>query len=361
MLNIVLSAMRQNLATEVKALAISCGFDLAGIAAAGPLAEAEHYMDWVGRGMAGRMGYLTDGRAEKRRDPRRLLPAARSVVVVGQLYNAPLPYSRTIEDETLGWISRYAWGDDYHDVMKRRLAELDARLQVLAPCETKICVDTAPLLERPLARAAGLGWIGKNTCLINQQRGSWFFLGELLTSLDLAADSPAADRCGSCTRCVDACPTAAIVRTGHDNPTWELDARLCISYLNIELKGAIPETQRAGMGRHVFGCDICQDVCPWNGRAATTGDRPWQPRVMAPPLEQFATMSAVEFQRLFRGSPIARTKYQGFLRNVAVAMGNAGAARYREPLEKLCGHDDPVIASHAAWALGRIESESTCA
>lgn len=347
-------------AAELKQLALQCGFDLAGVAAAGPLRESGHYLDWAARGLAGKMGYLTDYRAEKRRDPRMLLESAHSVLVVGQLYNAPVPYSTAFDDETLGWISRYAWGDDYHDVMRERLAEVDRRLQAVAPCETKICVDTAPLLERPLARAAGLGWIGKNTCLINQERGSWFFLGELLVSLPLEPDAPPPDRCGSCRRCIDACPTTAIVPTGHGSPAWELDARLCIAYLNIELKGEIPEGQRAGLGRHVFGCDICQDVCPWNRRAAVTGDAHFQPRRVAPRLEELAALTGGEFRALFKGSPVERTRYQGFLRNVAVAMGNAGRPEYRAPLENMAASEDAVIAAHARWALGQLESKERC-
>ena len=346
---------------EVTDIALQCGFDLAGIAAAGPLAEAGHYEDWASRGLAGKMGYLTDHRAGLRRDPRLLLESARSVLVVGQLYNAPVPYSNTFDDAKLSWISRYAWGEDYHIVMRRRLEEVERQIRLRAPCETKICIDTAPLLERPLARAAGLGWIGKNTCLINQCQGSWFFLGGLLTSLELAPGVPPPDRCGSCTRCIDACPTAAIVPTGRFAPEWELDARLCISYLNIELKGDIPETQRAGQGRHIFGCDICQDVCPWNRRAAVSVDAAWQPRQVAPPLSELAALTKEEFRELFRGSPVERTKYQGFLRNVAVAMGNAALPAFQSPLEKLAAMEDPVIAEHAKWALGQLQSDVECA
>jgi len=342
-------------AAALKQIALQCGFDLAGIAPAGPMLEADHYLDWARRGMAGKMGYLTDHRADKRRDPRTLLASARTVLVVGQLYNSPAPYSTELDDATLGWISRYAWGDDYHAVMRARLENVDRQLRQLTNCETKICIDTAPLLERPLARAAGLGWIGKNTCLINQQQGSWFFLGELLTSLELETGAPPPDRCGSCTRCIDACPTAAIVPTGHHSPAWELDARLCISYLNIELKGEIPEEQRPGLGHHIFGCDICQDVCPWNRRASFTSDSPWQPRQTAPPLADLAALSQTEFSELFRGSPVERTKYQGFLRNVAIAMGNAALPSFRAPLEKLAAMDESVVASHAQWALRQIE------
>jgi epoxyqueuosine reductase len=239
--------------------------------------------------------------------------------------------------------------------MRGRLEEVDRHLQARTGCETKICIDTAPLLERPLARAAGLGWIGKNTCLINQEQGSWFFLGELLVSLELEPDGPPPDRCGSCSRCIDACPTVAIVPTGHAAPGWEVDARLCIAYLNIELKGEIPEAQRSGLGHQVFGCDICQDVCPWNRRAAVSEDAHWQPRLSSPPLAELAALSPEGFRSLFRGSPVERTKYQGFLRNVAVAMGNARSADFRTPLEKLAAMDDAVIASHAQWALRQLE------
>ena len=347
-------------AEQLRQIALSAGFDLAGIAEAAPMAESGHYMDWVASGMAGKMGYLTDQRAEKRRDPRLLLESARSVLVVGQLYNAPVPYSTAFDDATLGWISRYAWGDDYHDVMRTRLEIVNRQLQALAPCETKICIDTAPLLERPLARAAGLGWIGKNTCLINQEKGSWFFLGELLISLALAAGAPPPDRCGTCRRCIDACPTEAIVPTGHRHPEWQLDARLCIAYLSIELKGDVPESQRTGIGRHVFGCDICQDVCPWNRRAAVTEDPAWQPRQAAPPLAQLAALTPENFRALFRGSPVERTRYQGFLRNVAIAMGNAALPEYFEPLTALARSEDSVIASHAQWALGQLQLRNEC-
>ena len=230
------------------------------------LADCDRYRAWVEAGFAGEMRYLTDHRAAMRDDPRALLPAARSVICVGKLYNTPRPYSTQFDDAELAWISRYAWGDDYHRVLRRGLGRLEARLRERAGAafESKICVDTAPLLERTYARLAGLGWIGKNTCLINQPRGSWFFLGELLVSLEIEPDAPPPDRCGTCRRCIDACPTAAIVPFGGH---YAVDSRLCISYFTIELRGGIPEERRAGNGGHVFGCDICQDVCPWNRRA----------------------------------------------------------------------------------------------
>ncbi|MFN3324172.1 MAG: tRNA epoxyqueuosine(34) reductase QueG [Bryobacteraceae bacterium] len=350
-------------AETVKRLAARCGFELAGVAPAVPLPEFAYYRDWVAQGMAGAMGYLTDHRGELRQDPRLLLPTARSVICVGKLYNGPEPCSTRFSDPDLGWISRYAWGDDYHSVLKdgleHLLDELHAELDLTF--DSKVCVDTAPLLERALARRAGLGWIGKNTCLINQQGGSWFFLGELLVSLEIEPDSPPPDRCGTCTRCIDACPTAAIVPVaGENGPAWAVDSRLCISYYTIEFKGAAPEEIRPGFGSHVFGCDICQDVCPWNRRAPITSDPAFAPRMLAPPLEDLAALTEEEFRRIFRDSPVARPKYRGFLRNVAVAMGNSGLAKFREPLGRMAQHTDPVVAETARWALGRIEADAAC-
>ena len=335
-------------AEMVRQEAAACGFALAGIAPMGPYADHDGYMDWVQRGLAGRMGYLTDHRAVTRADVRTLLPEARSVLVVGQLYNPPEPYSTAFSDAERGWISRYAWGADYHDTLRAGLERLVAGLTRHEPFAYKICVDTAPVLERSLARLAGLGWIGKNTCLINQQQGSWFFLGEVIWSLDLAADAAPPDRCGTCTRCIDACPTAALApRDGR----FELDARLCIAYLNIELKGPVPEELRTPMGRHLFGCDICQDVCPWNRRAAAL---PAFDAEIDPPLERMAALTREEFSALFAGTPVERTRYQGFLRNVCIAMGNAALPRFRAPLERLAASDDIVIEEHARWALARL-------
>ena len=338
---------------EVRALAAACGFELAGVARAEPAEDRTRYREWVRFGYAGEMRYLTDRRAEVRDDPRRLLPSARSVIAVGKVYHTPWPCSTRFDDDERAWISRYAWGGDYHDTVRRGLERLDALLRERAggALESKICVDTAPLLERSYARLAGLGWIGRNTCLINQRLGSWLFLGELLVSIDIPPDAPPPDRCGTCRRCIDACPTAAIVpREGG----WTLDARLCISYFTIELRGAVPEEHRAGMGGHVFGCDICQDVCPWNRRAAVTEDPSFQPRDFAPSLEKLAALGETEFREMFRGSPVTRAKYSGFLRNVAIAMGNRGLARFRQPLERLAASPDPVVAEHARWALGQL-------
>ena len=334
--------------SEVRQLARECGFELAGIARAEPLPEdVRRYLDWVEHGMAGAMGYLTDRRAQIRTDPRQLLPSARSVICVGKLYNGPEPRSTELTDGELGWVSRYAWGEDYHDVVREGLEKLVGKLG--PDHEWKICVDTAPLLERSYAREAGLGWIGKNTCLIHQEMGSWFFLGEILTSLEIEPDSPPPDRCGTCTRCIDACPTQAIPSGG-----YEIDARRCIPYFTIELRGTIPEEMRAGIGNHVFGCDICQDVCPWNRKAPLTDEASFEPRHFAPPLEKLAGLSEDQFGEIFRASPIQRAKYAGFLRNVAIAMGNSGQEKFREPLEKLAQFPNELVAEHARWALGQL-------
>ncbi len=334
---------------EVKGLARACGFELAGIARAESLPDDNfRYLDWVGRGMAGAMGYLTDRRATIRTDPKLLLASARTIICVGKLYNGPQPRSTDLADPEAGWISRYAWGDDYHDVVRKGLEGLVAQLP--AGHDYKICVDTAPLLERSYARQAGLGWIGKNTCLINQRIGSWFFLGEVVTSLDIEPDFPPPDRCGTCTRCIDACPTQAIAPEG-----YQLDARRCISYFTIELRGSIPEQMRPGIGRHVFGCDICQDVCPWNRAAPEAAEPSFEPRHFAPPLEKLAALSAEEFHEVYARSPIQRAKYAGFLRNVAIAMGNSGLGKFREPLEKLALGPDEMVADHARWALEKLD------
>lgn len=342
---------------RVKALAHACGFQLAGIAPALPLDDMAFYRIWRDAGYAGEMRYLTDRRGEVRADPRHLLPSARSIVCVGMVYHTPLPLSVELQDPELGWISRYAWGEDYHELMRARLATLAARLaqESPEPFESRVCVDTAPLLERSYAHQAGLGWIAKNTCLINEPLGSWFFLGELLVSLELEPDRPPADRCGTCTRCIDACPTQAIVPAPGPGPAWTIDSRLCISYFTIELRSTVPEQHRTGIGNHLFGCDVCQDVCPWNRRSPASAEPSFSPRHHAPRLDRLAELSAEEFRDLFRHSPVIRARYSGFLRNVAIAMGNSGLARYRAPLEKLAASEDPLVAEHARWAISQLQ------
>jgi epoxyqueuosine reductase len=337
----------QTLSNRIRDLAAECGFALAGIAPAGPVADFARYRDWVDRGLAGEMRYLTDHRADVRSNPANLLPGVRSIISVGLLYNGPEPYSTEFTDPERAWISRYAWGEDYHTVLRAKLEDLAAKLQKTENFEWRSCVDTAPLLERSIARDAGLGWIGKNTCLINQQAGSWFFLGELLTTLQIEPNSPPPDRCGTCTRCIDACPTAALT-------PYELDATLCISYFTIELRSAIPVTKRSQIGVNIFGCDICQDVCPWNRRAPTS----FEDRDFAPRLDKMAALTEPEFRTMFRRTPVSRAKYSGFLRNVAVAMGNSGLEKFRDPLHRLANSPDALVSEHAVWALTRIGHKS---
>jgi epoxyqueuosine reductase len=335
-------------ASDVKRLALDCGFELSGIARAKPLAEDNRrYLNWVDNGMAGAMGYLTDRRATIRTDPKLLLASARSIICVGKLYNGSQPRSTQFNDSEAGWVSRYAWGEDYHDVVGRGLERLVGQLP--SGYDHKICVDTAPLLERSYARQAGLGWIGKNTCLINQEIGSWIFLGEVVTSLEIEPDAPPPDRCGTCRRCIDACPTQAIAADG-----YQIDARRCIPYFTIELRGSVPEEMRAGIGQHIFGCDICQDVCPWNREAPQASEPSFAPRHFAPPLATLAALGEQEFRELYAQSPIQRAKHAGFLRNVAIAMGNSGLAKFRAPLEKLAEGPDEMVADHARWALERL-------
>lgn len=295
----------------------------------------------------------------KRGSLARVAPWARSVIVCALNYNTAHPYSTQTNDATRGWISRYAWSqEDYHDAVLQRLRRVEARihddLTNHQPRTTdpsfRSYVDTGPLIERVYARYAGIGWIAKNTCIINQKLGSWLFLGVILTSLELEADLPAPDRCGTCTRCIDACPTHAFVAPG------QLDARQCISYLTIEKRGDISETLRPGMGRHVFGCDICQDVCPWNRKAPVSAAPEFQPReaLVNPALDWLAEMQQDEFRRVFRGSPIRRTKLSGLRRNAVIAMGNSGDAKFAPTLKRLAEDADPVVAEHARWALARL-------
>jgi epoxyqueuosine reductase len=339
------------------------GFDLCGIAPAElhPQNRAS-YQQWLSRGFQGEMAYME---RPERQDLRRVLPSVRSVICVGMVYHTAHPLSIESTDPGRGWIARYAWSDDYHAVMQKRLEQLlgELRAEVAQLFDAKVYVDTGPLLERALAAAAGLGWIAKNTCLINEQIGSWFFLGEILTSLELEPDEPVWDRCGTCTRCLEACPTSALVEP------CVLDATRCISYHTIELRSAIPEEFRPAIGQHVFGCDICQDVCPWNREAVTTALPEFQPRPLAggdckpeatatlfnPPLESLAALTEQEFQSTFHDSPVRRSKYRGFLRNVAVAMGNSRQEKFRPLLKRLAEHSDPLIREHALWALHNLD------
>jgi len=357
-----------DLPTRIKRCARDAGFDLCGIAPVRDFAELQVFPPWIADGKHGEMKYMEarDAAGElKRASLARVAPWARSVIVCAINYNTAHPYSTQARkaDASRGWISRYAWSrEDYHDAVMRRLKQVEEGLRGLLdstghwPLATGHClVDTGPLIERVFAKYAGVGWIGKNTCVINQQLGSWLFLGVILTSLefaddDLAAGLPAPDRCGTCTRCIAACPTQAIVAPG------ELDARLCISYLTIEKRGEIPAELRSGMGRHVFGCDICQDVCPWNRKAPKTSAEEFEPRdgLVNPALDWLAEMQPEEFREVFRGSPVQRAKLSGLRRNAVIAMGNSGDKKFVPPLKKLCEDSDPIVAEHARWALAKL-------
>jgi epoxyqueuosine reductase len=338
------------LAERVREVAREAGFDLVGIAGATAPPELAFYAEWVKRGNAGEMAYLTS-QVARRSDLKAAFPWARSVICVGLQYDTPYPYSTEAPPER-GWISRYAWGDDYHDVMKTMLERVVERLRSeIAPFEARTYVDTGPLVERAWAAAAGLGAWGKNTCLLHPDHGSWFFLGEIVTSLDLSPDVPRADMCGTCTACLEACPTGAL-----PSP-YVLDATRCLSYLTIELRGPIPEPQREGLGRHVFGCDICQDVCPWNRKRRRRGGAGFEPRPgnVGPDLSRLAALDDESFRERFRRSPVKRAKRRGLLRNVAVALGNGADPAHRPVLERLALDDDPVVREHAQWALEQRE------
>lgn len=324
------------------------GFQLAGIAPAAAVSDFPLYRQWLEDGLGGPLGYLSGHRANLRADPRHLLPSARSVLCVGLLYNTAGPDRHSV--------SRYAWGaGDYHDILRAMLLQVVREvMEQTGPFEYRICVDTAPLLERSLAREAGLGWIGRNTCLIHQPTGSWFFLGEVLTSLDMAPDSPPPDRCGTCRRCIDACPTGALVPAGGGR--YRLDARLCISTWTIEQRGALPEPGRERSGHLVFGCDICQEVCPWNQRAPLTARQEFQPLHPDPDLAELAELTEEEFRQRFRRTPVWRARYSGMLRNAATAMGNSGDARYLPALRKLAAMGDEAVEEHARWAMRRLEA-----
>jgi epoxyqueuosine reductase len=369
-----------DLPTRIKQCARDAGFDLCGIAPVRDFCELRVFPAWIADGKHGEMKYM-EARDEagelKRAALNRVAPWARSVLVCAVNYNTAHPYSThgQVQTETgeasRGWISRYAWTrEDYHEAVLRRLKQVEDALRgqldaagnrplATGDLHFRSYVDTGPLIERVYAKYAGIGWIGKNTCIINQQLGSWLFLGVILTSLDftkddLTANLPAPDRCGTCTRCITACPTQAITAPG------ELDARLCISYLTIEKRGEIPNELRSGMGRHVFGCDICQDVCPWNRKAPVTSASEFEAReeLVNPALDWLAEMQPEKFRTVFRGSPVRRAKLSGLRRNAVIAMGNSGDKKFAPTLIRLSEDSDPVVAEHARWAVARLEQNS---
>lgn len=348
----------------VKRAAERAGFDLVGIAPATDSPEQKHFPQWIAAGRAGEMKYLearNDQGDLKRSSLAHVAPWARSVIVCAINYNTENPYSTQVSDRECGWISRYAWSrEDYHDAVLRRLKQVEEALRRSVPAElqptltTRSYVDTGPIVERVFAKYAGVGWIGKNTCIISQKKGSWLFLGVILTSLELAPDVPAPDRCGTCTRCIQACPTDAILAP------YQLDSNKCIAYLTIEKRGSIPEELHAGIGRHVFGCDICQDVCPWNRKAPATNAPEFQPRpgLVNPALAWLAEVSAEEFRSIFRGSPIRRTKLSGLRRNVAIAMGNSRNKDFLPQLEQLEADEDESVRESARRAKARLNAST---
>jgi epoxyqueuosine reductase len=329
------------LAARVKEAGRRLGFDPVAIGPASPPDHVAAFESWLDAGHAGTMAYLERGR-DKRADPGRVLPGARSVVACA------LGYFQG--SKTLGpaGVARYAWGDDYHEVVEPRLRTLADLIARLAPgAVSRVYVDTGPLLERDLAARAGLGWIGKNTMLLHPDLGSFFFIGTVLTTAELEPDAPLADRCGSCTRCLDACPTEAFAGP------YVLDSRRCIAYLTIEHRGPIPAELRPGVGHWTFGCDVCQDVCPWNRRAPTASEAAFEARPH-PSVAELLRLDETSYRDRFRGSPLKRARREGLARNAAVALGNGGAAVDVPALAEALEHSDPVVRGHAAWALGRI-------
>jgi len=335
---------------RIKEEAQRLGFELVGISPARLPPHEESFAEWLRQGFAGELGYM-ERTEHLRRDPRALVPWAVSIVSVGMNYYTPHPRPEPSK-ETKGWISRYAWGDDYHELMKQRLEALLETIRAMhdGPVDGRAFVDSGPVLERDFAGVAGLGWIGKNTHLISPKKGSWFFLGELFLGIELDYDRPIRDRCGKCDLCLKACPTSAFVGP------YILDARRCISYLTIELKEWMPRHLRPLVGNHIFGCDICQEVCPYNVKARPTSETAYAQRtgLYAPDLIPLLTLTEQEFRTRFRGSPILRAKRRGFLRNVAVALGNIGSAEAVPALIHALDDEEPLVRGHAAWALGRI-------
>jgi epoxyqueuosine reductase len=348
-------------AEAVKARALEVGFDLCGIAPAAAFPELRFLPEWLARGCAGRMGYLPRT-AERRQDVRRVLPSARSVVVTGVLYNTSRPYSVERRDPGEAVVSRYAWGDDYHGVLSARLADLLSWMRSAngEPFEARPYVDTGPVQERVYAQYAGLGWIGKNTCLVHPALGSWIFLAEIVCSLPLTPDKPGLDQCGTCTLCLESCPTGALVEP------HVLDATRCISYLTIERRGELPEAARSGIGTNVYGCDVCQDVCPYNLNSPATAAPEWQPRpgLDAPRLADLWRRSDAGLEALVSGGPMTRPGLAGLRRNLAVAIGNGGDSEALASLDETADEasggglaspskNEPMVREHVEWARRR--------
>jgi epoxyqueuosine reductase len=346
--------LRQQLLTLTRQL----GFDLCRFTRANKPEHAREFRGWLDAGYAGEMSYLQRN-AARRCDPQLVLPGAQTVIVLALNYFQGAKFRRSLRLSSVqaptaatGRIARYAWGEDYHPLIEKKLAGIDQFLRERGGGQ-KCYVDTGPILERDYAAAAGIGWQGKSTMLLNRELGTWFFLAEILTTLDFAPDPPQPNRCGSCTRCIDACPTGAI--TPH-----RLDARRCISYLTIELKGSIPIELRPLVGDRIYGCDDCLAVCPWNRFAQQSQETAFQmkPEVAAMRLRDYLALDDKAFREMFRHSPIRRTKRRGLLRNVCVALGNVGQADDLPALRKAAADPEPLIAEHATWAMGEIEQRT---
>ncbi len=347
-----------HLKQELVSCARELGFDSCRIARAAPPKHAAEFQTWLREGAAGEMAWMERG-AEKRADPQIVLPGLRSIIVLALNYwQGPGAQSARQKART-GRIARYAWGDDYHDLVSPKLRKVDELLIGHGGVQ-KCYVDTGPILERDYAAEAGVGWHGKSTMLIDRQMGTWFFLAEVLTTLELPADDPQTPRCGGCTRCMTACPTGAL-REPHS-----LDARRCISYLTIELKGSIPVELRPLIGDRIYGCDDCLEVCPWNRFAAVSREFAFAARsaTVGFALRDYLAFTEDQFRAIFRRSPIKRIKRRGFLRNVCVALGNVGGAEDVAALEKAATDHEPLVAEHAIWALeqirARLAAEPVC-
>lgn len=341
--------MQNDLKESIKNKARQLGFILAGVTTPEPPPHFSTFEYWLAQGRHGTMNYLATERSLSRRaDPREIMPECKSILVLATPYGPPRPLRE--EPEEKGKIASYAWGKDYHDLLPTRMKELIQFIeeQVGCPVKNHWYADTGPILERDLAQRAGIGWIGKNTCLINPTRGSYFLLSEILLELELAPDPPfITDHCGTCTRCIDACPTDCIL------PDRTIDATRCISYLTIELKDEIPVELRDKIGGWVFGCDICQNVCPWN-RFAEEGDPAFGASNPARSMAEELSVSPQEFNQRFKGSPVKRAKRRGYLRNVAVALGNIGGMHALPVLQHARNHEEPLVREHAEWAIERI-------
>jgi epoxyqueuosine reductase len=337
------------LKTRLFSFARGIGFDSCRVAACGSAPHAGAFRNWLDEGEHGEMGYMERGE-EKRCDPHKVLPDARSILVLGLNYFHGDPKPVDTPPAT-GRIARYAWGDDYHDLIENKLDKIDEFLRDFGG-QQKCYVDTGPVLERDHAAQAGIGWHGKSTMLIDERLGTWFFLAEVLTTLELPPDEPVPDRCGTCQRCIKACPTGAITAP------HRLDARRCISYLTIELKGSIPLELRPLVGNRIFGCDDCLDACPWNRFAQVSRETAFSagPATVGMPLRDYLSLSDDEFRVLFRNSPIKRIKRRGFLRNVCVALGNVGDSSDLPALERATADSERLIAEHAKWAIHQIRS-----